>query len=251
MLRSVFLIFLLLAAVLGAPQPSSRILGGRNVFLGELPYQVSLRYWGTPDHFAGGVLLNTRWVLTTAHGVFIHPGNGIDIILGIIRVDTGESMRSSEIRVHPLFDNILLINDIATIRTQLVIELSSFVSPISLSPFMVGDGIIAHVSRWGALDKNATQHSVFLQKVDVSTGPCIDTKNMTFSAINHICAGNYEENQEPTVGICTTDVGGPLVLNNMLIGIPFYHDPRGCGVVLDGYMRILSYRGWIMANSPE
>jgi len=90
---------------------SSRILGGRNVFLGELPYQVSLRYWGTTNHFAGGVLLNTRWILTTAHGVFIHPGNGIDIILGIIRVDTGESLRSSEIRVHPLFDRILLLNE--------------------------------------------------------------------------------------------------------------------------------------------
>jgi len=149
---------------------SSRILGGRNVFLGELPYQVSLRYWGTTDHFAGGVVLNSRWVLTTAHGVLIHPGNGIDIILGIIRVDTGESLRSSEIRVHPLFDNILLLNEwdfilsrwinlriinihvlisIATIRSSLVIEFSSFVSPISLSPVVVGDGVIAHVRfRW-------------------------------------------------------------------------------------------------------
>lgn len=55
---------------------------------------------------------------------------------------------------------------------------------------------------------------------------------MSFSAINHICAGDPTGNNEPAVGICTTDVGGPLVLDNMLIGIPFYYDPRGCGLFL-------------------
>lgn len=90
---------------------SSRILGGRNALIGELPYQVSLRHWSTTDHFAGGVLLNSRWILTAAHGVFILPENGIDIIFGSVRVDVGESVRSSEIRVHPLFDPNLLSNE--------------------------------------------------------------------------------------------------------------------------------------------
>lgn len=55
---------------------------------------------------------------------------------------------------------------------------------------------------------------------------------MTFSSLNHICAGNPTGSNESSVGICTTDVGGPLVSNNMLIGIAFYHDPRGCGAIL-------------------
>lgn len=40
----------------------------------------------------------------------------------------------------------------------------------------------------------------------------------------HVCAFSGEMG----VGICTNDVGGPMVLNNMLVGIPFYHDPRSC-----------------------
>ena len=55
--------------------------------------------------------MNSRWVLTTAHGVWIQPGNGIEIVLGITRIDTGASLRSSEIRVHPLFDNVLRLNE--------------------------------------------------------------------------------------------------------------------------------------------
>jgi len=91
--------------------------------------------------------------------------------------------------------------------------------------------IILQVSGWGAINNNAT-NNLFLQKVDVTTGPCVDTEFMTFSPIHHICAGNPAESKEPVVGVCTTDVGGPLVSNNMLIGIPFYHDPRGCGLFL-------------------
>jgi hypothetical protein len=46
---------------------------------------------------------------------------------------------------------------------------------------------------------------------------------MTFT-LQHVCAGMVNS----AIGICTNDVGGPMVLNNMLVGIPFYHDPRFC-----------------------
>jgi len=46
---------------------------------------------------------------------------------------------------------------------------------------------------------------------------------MTFT-LQHVCAGM----DDSVIGICTNDVGGPMVLNNMLVGIPFYHDPRIC-----------------------
>jgi len=62
----------------------------------------------------------------------------------------------------------------------------------------------------------------------VTTGPCVDTEFMTFTASNHFCAGGTD----PIAAICTRDVGGPLVLDGVLIGIPFYHDPRACGVFL-------------------
>lgn len=60
------------------------------------------------------------------------------------------------------------------------------------------------------------------------TRACINTVHFTFRA-DHICAGAETANSPP-VGICTRDVGGPLVMNSLLVGIAFYHDPEACGV---------------------
>ena len=87
-----------------ASNRTQRILGGNNVNLGEIPYQAALQYWWTPFVFAGGVLLNSRWILSTAHGLVGRPGNGINIILGTNRLDAFDIRQSSEIRIHPLFD---------------------------------------------------------------------------------------------------------------------------------------------------
>jgi secreted trypsin-like serine protease len=91
--------------VLHLAEAESRILGGRNAALGEIPYQASLMYWGTTFHFASGVLLNSRWVVTTAKGLFGRPGNSINIVLGVIRRDvTFTNRQSNEIRIHPAFN---------------------------------------------------------------------------------------------------------------------------------------------------
>lgn len=41
-----------------------RIVGGRNAGVGEVPYQVSLRAFGSTFHFCGGALISNRWVVT-------------------------------------------------------------------------------------------------------------------------------------------------------------------------------------------
>jgi secreted trypsin-like serine protease len=43
---------------------TARIVGGRNAGLGEVPYQVSLRAFGSTFHFCGGALISNRWVVT-------------------------------------------------------------------------------------------------------------------------------------------------------------------------------------------
>jgi secreted trypsin-like serine protease len=91
---------------------SSRIVGGSKVFLGELPYQASLQFWGTTFHFAGGSLINSRWVVTTAHGLIGIAENSVNIVLGIVRLDaTITNRRSSEIRIHPFFDKTTFLNE--------------------------------------------------------------------------------------------------------------------------------------------
>lgn len=95
-----------------ATNSTSRILGGTNVNLGAIPYQAALQYWGTTFFFAGGSLLNSRWVLTTAHGLFGRATNSINIALGIHRLDVAFTTRQSmEIRTHPLFNVVTLANE--------------------------------------------------------------------------------------------------------------------------------------------
>lgn len=83
---------------------SPRIVGGRNAGQGEIPFQVSLRSWGTQFHFCGGTLVNNRWILTAASCVHGRPQNSLNIIAGITSLrDHGTSRRSRTIVIHPSF----------------------------------------------------------------------------------------------------------------------------------------------------
>ena len=64
-----------------------------------------------------------------------------------------------------------------------------------------------------------------MRRATITTGPCVDTEFMTFLIASQFCAGG----SDPTAAMCTRDVGGPLVRDGLLVGIPFYHDPRACG----------------------
>lgn len=91
---------------------ASRIVGGNVASSGQVPFQVSLRAHGTSFHFAGGVLINNRWLLTVAHKVAGRANNSIAIILGIILLtDGGTSRRSDTIILHPNFDFSTMANE--------------------------------------------------------------------------------------------------------------------------------------------
>ncbi|CAG9812256.1 unnamed protein product [Chironomus riparius] len=249
MIKTIFILVAAIAIVAGRPE--SKILGGRNAALGEIPYQASLQYWGTTFHFASGVLLNSRWVVTTAQGVFGRAGNSVNIILGIVRRDvTFTNRQSMEIRIHPMFDFNTRHNDIAVIRSAAVIAFTTTISPATISPLFFDIGVVADVSGWGSTREDMTNEAVILQRASVTTVACPASDFITFNPMQHICAGTPVNSTAPTVGICTIDVGGPVMADNMLIAIPFFHDPRFCGRSPDGYLRMSFYRPWIMGNIP-
>ena len=94
----------ILRSIFHSANRESRILGGRNAFPGEVPYQASLRYWGSTFHFAGGVLVNTRYVVTGAYNLRGRAANSINIVLGIVSLDTGVINRQSDyIVIHDQF----------------------------------------------------------------------------------------------------------------------------------------------------
>lgn len=80
--------------------------------LGQVPFQASLRGWGTTFHFGGGVLISNRWVLTTAHNVVGRARDSIQIALGIVNLSaTFTSRRSDTITIHPQFNAVTMQNE--------------------------------------------------------------------------------------------------------------------------------------------
>ena len=92
-------------------------------------------------------------------------------------------------------------------------------------------------SGWGATDANKGPNSEVLQMLTVITGPCIPAAPETTTEIpvttttdsttprrlpSIICAAAFT-----TGGICTSDIGGPLLTSSGLIGIASWH-PTPC-----------------------
>jgi len=89
---------------------------------------------------------------------------------------------------------------------------------------------VIKVSGWGSTREDMGNEAVVLQRASVTTVACPASDFITFNAMHHICAGAPTGSTGPAVGICTIDVGGPLMESGgMLFGIPFFHDPRFCG----------------------
>lgn len=85
---------------------------GRDAELGELPFHASLQYYDTDEHFASAAVLNSRWILTTARGLFGRPADSINIIFGAVQHDKPMSIqRSTEFRIHPFYDASRMLNE--------------------------------------------------------------------------------------------------------------------------------------------
>ena len=109
------------------------------------------------------------------------------------------------------------------------ITFTQLIQPIAMSPNFIHAGIDTVVSGWGPKYPDTEVDSQFLQFAAVRTVECPD--QFPFS-LQYICAGTADPLSEvlPTrPGICKTDIGGPVVLRNQLIGIAAYHDPLQCG----------------------
>lgn len=105
-------IFLIIPLILVTAARDTRIIGGNPASPGQVPFQVSLRAHGTTFHFAGGVLISNRWLLTVAHKIVGRANNSISIILGITSLtESGTSRRSDTIVIHPSFDFATMANE--------------------------------------------------------------------------------------------------------------------------------------------
>jgi len=219
--------------------PGQLIVGGEDTAVGEIPYQISLRYAGS-SHRCGGSIIGKKWVLTAAHCV--DSGSGFEILAGQTKLSDSNSgspqTHSVEVVfIHPNYTrkytklDPYIDGDIALLKLEDEITFNDHVKAVEFAPsgYKATDSLL--VTGWGSKGK-AVDH---LQKVTlpfVTDEICNDCYNPNGYLIpdSQICAGDVENGG---IDSCQGDSGGPLVeiSSGYVAGIVSWG--RGCA--LPGY----------------
>lgn len=134
-----------------------RIVGGHETRIEDVPYQASIRYYSM--HRCGGAIISEQTILSAAHCFDVWDFANFRTVFSV-RIGTqhrgvylGETVRLSNIIVHPLFNATNFHNDLAILKLASQLRWSDQIQPIRLAncnePINVG--ALAIVSGWGDL----------------------------------------------------------------------------------------------------
>ncbi|KAJ3659997.1 hypothetical protein Zmor_011655 [Zophobas morio] len=240
-------------------KPSPRIIGGKTAIPHSMPYQAHLVITGTTTIWAcSGSVISNHYILTS--GRCVEGGVQVEINLGVH--DTSEvgpdqiTYITRDILIHPDYsgnDASYLRNDIALLKTEYEIPFNDYIQPIAL-PNRVDlddaetfEGHVGRASGWGLTNGgDDTTESTVLKYFDAKVIKNTDCKKSFFPYIDTtgICTSGDEG-----VGVCTGDVGGPLVADYKLIGVSSFWAILCIPGYPSGYTRVSSYIDWILENS--
>ncbi|XP_056640963.1 transmembrane protease serine 9-like [Diorhabda sublineata] len=227
----------------------SRIMGGENVSPPHsYPYQAALlAITSRKETFCGGTLIDRNWILTAAHCVndnFLYA----HILLGSHDItNTQEKGRqvyySDKVYVHDDLDLVTFQNDIALVKLSQSARLNNYVNLVKISSDSdTYVGKTATILGWGATE--FTSISNILKKVEVtvlSNDDCKFTNNVYNSVIQntHLCTSGVG-----TKGICDGDSGGPLIIDNIQIGVASF-GASDCAGTPSVFTRVSKFNDWI------
>ncbi|XP_071637574.1 chymotrypsin-2-like isoform X2 [Temnothorax longispinosus] len=229
----------------------TQIMGGKFVKKpGEVPYQVSLQRTTTLEHFCGGVIISRHYILTAASCVNGVDVNTISVNVGLIDVEEPYAIHLVESsHIHEDYDRTKSINDIALLKLQYPLKYSPLVRAALLTPnktIPAGTKVVA--SGFGRLwfegPKTIRLHVVDIEIVNQDT--CRNLyRNWKNISDTQICAHGTKEEK----GSCEGDTGGPLILNEVLIGIDSWRYRCGDMIYPALYTHVPSYFQWIIDNT--
>ncbi|XP_055598659.1 collagenase-like [Uranotaenia lowii] len=223
----------------------TRIVNGNVAALGQFPYfaQILLTVGGN-SYLCGGSIISNRWILTAAHcatGV-----SSFQIFVGSVQINKGTKYFSQEKYIHPSY-NMYLNYDIALIRVNSTIIFTDNVKPITLpsvgesnqyegyKPLIMGFGMRGDYQGTSSLLKYAEVSVISNSQCEITFGPAVIIPST-------MC----------TVGLagqntCNGDSGGPVVYDNVQIGIISFVHVNGCESGNPfGHVRVASLRQWIL-----
>ncbi|XP_035248962.1 coagulation factor VII isoform X1 [Anguilla anguilla] len=248
------------------PFPCGRVVGSFNPRIvkgdvcpkGECPWQAMLEHNGL--YICGGIILDTRWVLTAAHCVWRTRATDLRVTLGehirLLDEGTEQVKKVAQFFVHPSYNLSSADGDLALLRLDSAMVPGPFALPACLPP-RGGDFArstlaavrSSTVSGWGKLAQSGPE-SLVLQRLEVPRVPLQECRAQIGLTItdNMLCAGFLGGVQDS----CQGDSGGPLVTRYrntwFLTGVVSW----GKGCAQSGfygiYTRVSSYLPWIHAT---
>ncbi|XP_053667041.1 brachyurin-like [Anopheles marshallii] len=246
----------------------SKVAGGTVAKNEQFPHLVSiiLIFGDGSDTLCGGSIIADRYVLTAAHCLYgmqeatIIPGQ-TTIQIPFAPDTVTVRVKPSDTILHPGYDPVDILNDIALIRLPQPLTFSSRVQPIRLPSWTDSyTGLIGYdsiVSGWGAQSNDDYAELADEMRLElryatntiVSNEVCYRVYGPIIR-VQQICAAG-EGGRNP----CQGDSGGPLSVKFdghrlTQVGIVSYGSVLGCQNGVPGvYTRVSSYIEWIVYHT--
>ncbi|XP_055585297.1 collagenase-like [Uranotaenia lowii] len=224
----------------------TRMVNGSIAWTGQYPYFVSVFHSTSVNltGLCGGSIIAKRWILTAAHCA--DDKASFMILVGNAVLHRGNKFITQEKYIHPEYNPKNLQNDIALLHLSSDIIYTDYAKQISLPNIGESSSFVGYnpiVMGFGKTS-DTSDLSVNLRYAEVnviSNSNCIPTFGPETVVDSTMC----------TVGlagqsICNSDSGGPVVYNNVQIGIISFIHATGCKQGKPfGNVRITSHRQWI------
>ncbi|XP_013133129.1 PREDICTED: trypsin, alkaline C-like [Papilio polytes] len=253
---SVILMALGVAVVAAGPTRDQRIVGGTVTTISQYPFGAAMlitydgsTYWQN----CGGTILNNRAILSAAHCFLGHVPNTWRIRVGSTYANSGGVVHNiNTIILHPNYNPTIEDNDICILRASSNFAFNNNVQAgrIAGSNYNLADNQVVWAIGWGATVFNGPSTEILrhVQIWTINQSICRQRYGNTELTItdNMLCSGWLDVGGRDQ---CQRDSGGPLIHNNVIVGVCSWG--LGCGSPLYPGVnaRVSRYTSWIQANA--